>query len=230
MKTTLVKQYKNFKRTKAGNMVKILIADEYAIVRKGVKQILLDHFKMGFIKELSNAENLVSTALASPWDAVICGINSGDKSILEQLQQIRKILPQLPVIIMGMHSLHPDEHYAIRALQSGASGFLSKDTSGENLVIAVENVMQGKKYFVSTASLKKVNYAVVKNKMVYEYLSEREFAVMKYLASGKTISDIAVQLSLSVTTISTYRSRIMGKTGFSSNSDLTRYALENHLL
>lgn len=213
---------------KKKHMLRILIADDHTVVRKGLRQILIDHFKDLFIEEVADAEGLVNKVMTEDWDVVISDINMPGRSGLDALKQIRGIYPQLPVLIL---SIHPEEHYAIRVLKSGASGYLSKDSASEELVNAVQKVLLGKKYFSAYVIEQLANNIDADlSKLSYEYLSNREFDVMRLLASGKSISDIAEKLSLSVTTISTYRTRIMAKTGLHSNSDLTKYAIENELL
>ncbi len=209
-------------------MLRILIADDHAVVRKGLKQILEDQFEGVLIEEVADAETLLETLQSTSWDVVISDINMPGKSGLDALKVIRVNYPVLPVLILSMH---PEEHYALRVLKSGASGYLSKDSASEELVNAVEKVLQGKKYFspfVLEQLASKTDSNL--NKSIFELLSNREFDVMKLLASGKSVSDIAQKLKLSVTTVSTYRTRVMIKTGLKTNSDLTRYALENKLL
>jgi two-component system, NarL family, invasion response regulator UvrY len=209
-------------------MLRILIADDHTVVRKGLRQILIDHFRDIFIEEVADAEGLIDKVMTAQWDVVISDINMPGRSGLDALKQIRGIFPNLPVLIL---SIHPEEHYAIRVLKSGASGYLSKDSASEELVNAVEKVLLGKKYFSSYVIEQLANHIDADlSKLSYEYLSNREFDVMRLLASGKSVSDIAEKLSLSVTTVSTYRTRIMTKTGLRSNSDITKYAIENQLL
>jgi two-component system invasion response regulator UvrY len=209
-------------------MLRIIIADDHTVVRKGLRQILLDHFGEVFIDEVVDAEGLVNKVMNEKWDVVISDINMPGRSGLDALKQIRITYPELPVLILSMNS---EEHYAIRVLKAGASGYLSKDSASEQLIIAVEKVLAGKKYFSPFVMEQLANKVDADHsKLPHEYLSNREFDVMKLLASGKSVSDIAEQLSLSVTTISTYRTRVMAKTGMRSNSDLTKYAIENNLL
>lgn len=209
-------------------MLKILVADDHTVVRKGLRQILLDYFKDAVIEEVADAESLIEKIMSAPWDVVISDINMPGRSGLDALKQIRSIFPDLPVLIL---SIHPEEHYAIRVLKSGASGYLCKDSASDELVNAVQKVLTGKKYFSPyVIELLANNIDSNPGKSSYECLSNREFDVMRLLASGKSVSDIAEKLALSVTTISTYRTRIMIKTGLRSNSDLTKYAIENELL
>lgn len=150
------------------------------------------------------------------------------RSGLEALQQIKQINPKLPVLIL---SIHPEEQYALRVLKAGASGYLSKDMAPEELVTAVRRVMLGKKYI--TASIAEKLAAVFDqnpDKPPHEYLSDREFSVLKLLAAGKSVSEIAESSILSVTTVSTYRARIMAKMNMKNNAELILYAIENKLL
>jgi two-component system, NarL family, invasion response regulator UvrY len=144
------------------------------------------------------------------------------------LQQIKQINSRLPVLIL---SIHPEEQYAIRVLKAGASGYLSKDMAPDELVNAVQRVMLGKKYITASIAEKLASvFDQDTDKKLHEFLSDREFSVLKLLASGKSVSEIAESLFLSVTTVSTYRARIMAKMNMKNNADLTLYAIENKLL
>ncbi|HEY8893739.1 MAG TPA: response regulator transcription factor [Niastella sp.] len=208
--------------------MKVLVADDHAIVRKGLKQILLDEYPFGEIEECSNAEELLQKASDGKWDVIISDISMPGRSGLEALHQIRLSHPRLPVLILSMH---PEEQYAIRALKAGASGYCSKDLAHEELVNAVRRVLTGKKYI--TPSLAETLATQLEDEIQtepYKRLSDREFDVFKLLAAGKSVSEIADILCLSTTTISTYRSRILNKMSFKTNADLTRYALEKKLI
>jgi two-component system, NarL family, invasion response regulator UvrY len=209
-------------------MLRILIADDHTVVRKGLRQILLEEFPSAEITETADAATLFLKVLREEWDVVITDISMPDKSGLEVLQQIRRDHPRLPVLILSAHS---EDQYAIRALKAGASGYLCKDSASEELIIAIRRILLGKKYI--TASLaEKLAFHLDQDgdRPPHESLSDREFEVMKFLASGKVVSEIASQLCLSVTTISTYRARILTKMNLKTNYDLTRYAMENNLL
>ena len=208
--------------------MKVLVADDHAIVRKGLKQILLDEYPFGEIEECSNSEELLQKAVEGKWDVVISDISMPGRSGLEALAQIRLTHPRLPVLILSMH---PEEQYAIRALKAGASGYCSKDLAHEELVKAVRKVLSGKKYI--TPSLAETLAAQLEEETPeepYKRLSDREFDVFKLLATGLSISEIAEKLSLGATTISTYRARILTKMNFKTNTDLIRYALEHKLI
>ena len=209
-------------------MLRFLIADDHTIVRRGLKQIILDEFPSAIVEEAADAEELIKKVIGARWDVVISDLNMPGRSGLDALAQIKISYPDLPVLIL---SIHPEEQYALRVLKGGAAGYLNKDTAPEQLVKALQKVLLGKKY-ISPAVAEKLasNYSHETTGSLHEHLSDREFDVMKLLASGKTVSDIADMLSLSVTTVSTYRARIMDKMNLKTNSDLTKYALENHLI
>ncbi len=209
-------------------MRKILIADDHSVVRKGLKQILLEAFPSASVAEVGDAEDLLKKVMAQEWDVVISDISMPGRSGLEVLQQIRQNHPRLPVLIL---SVHPEDQYAIRVLKAGASGYLNKDSAPEELVKAVNRVLLGKKYITPTIA-EKLATALDQDadRNPHEYLSDREFEVLKLLAAGKSVSDIAEQLSLSVTTVSTYRARIMNKMNMKTNADLTLYAIEHKLM
>ena len=209
-------------------MVRILIADDHAIVRKGLKQLLLEEFPAAVLGEVENAEQLVSKVLVQKWDVVICDLSMPGRSGLDALQQLRHSCPGLPVLIMSMHS---EDQYAIRVLRAGASGFLGKDSIHEDLIKAIHTVLKGKKFITPSVAEKLAdvfNRGSVQSP--HETLSNREFDVFKLLASGKSVSEIATQLSLSVTTVSTYRARILEKMQMKNNAELTRYGIENDLV
>ena len=209
-------------------MLRVLIADDHTVVRRGLKQILLEGFPLAEVEEVADAEELVKKIIQSTWDLVISDLSMPGRSGLEALQQIKQIQPKLPVLIL---SIHPEEQYAIRVLRAGAAGYLSKDMAPDELVIAVQKVLMGKKYITDTIAEKLASVLDRdSSKAPHEILSDREFSVLKLLASGKSVSEIADSMFLSVTTVSTYRTRIMGKMNMKNNADLTLYAIENKLL
>lgn len=209
-------------------MLKILIADDHAIVRRGLKQILLEEYPSAQVGEVGDAESLITQVVTGDWTLVICDMNMPGRSGLDALSQIKQMAPQLPVLIMSMY---PEDQYALRVLKSGASGYLGKETIHEHLIHAIQTVMLGKK-FITPSVAEKLADAVRDNtdQEPHELLSDREFDVFKLLAAGRSVSEIAAQLSLSTTTVSTYRTRIMSKMNIRSNADLTRYALEHKLI
>jgi two-component system, NarL family, invasion response regulator UvrY len=208
--------------------MRILIADDHAIVRRGLSEILLEEYPSAFVEEVGDADTLLNRALASSWDIVISDLMMPGRSVLEVLQQIKQHAPQLPVLIL---SIFPEEQYATRVLKAGASGYINKDAAPTELVKAVARILQGRKYITATiAEMLASDLTSTADKAPHELLSDREFHVMKLLAEGKTITDIAEMLSLSPTTISTYRARIMEKMKMKANAELARYALENRLI
>jgi DNA-binding NarL/FixJ family response regulator len=209
-------------------MIRILIADDHTVVRKGLKQILLEEYPSAVIDDVPDAEELLKKLLKNEYDIVISDLSMPGRSGLEALQQIKQHYPKLPVLILSVHS---EEHYAIRVLKAGGAGYLSKDTASEELVKAVNRVLTGRKYITSSIAEKLAATLDHDNdKLSHENLSDREFEVLKLLAGGKSVSDIAASLSLSVTTVSTYRARIMLKMNMKTNADLTLYCVQNKLM
>lgn len=209
-------------------MLKILIADDHAIVRKGLKQLLLEEYPSAVIGEVADTEGLLKQVMNNGWNIVICDMNMPGRSGLDALAHIKQVAPDLPVLIMSMY---PEDQYALRVLKAGASGYLQKESIHDDIIKAVQTVKLGKKFITPSIAEKLAEaFHNNSNKQPHELLSDREFDVFKLLASGKSVSDIANQLSLSTTTVSTYRSRILEKMGIRSNAELTRYALEKNLI
>jgi DNA-binding NarL/FixJ family response regulator len=209
-------------------MLRILIADDHTVVRKGLKQILLEEFPSARIDEVGDAEDLLKKVLKEEWDVVVSDISMPGKSGLEVLQEIKQHYPRLPVLIL---SVHPEDQYAIRVLKAGASGFLNKDSAPDELVKAVHQVLLGKKYITTTIAERLASMLDQDaERLPHEQLSDREFEVLRLLAAGHPVSDIAEKLSLSSTTVSTYRARILLKMNLKTNADLTLYAITNKLL
>jgi two-component system, NarL family, invasion response regulator UvrY len=172
---------------------------------------------------------LVKQLTGNTWDLVICDINMPGRSGLDVLQQAKDLAPGTPVLIMSMY---PEEQYAVRAIRLGAAGYLGKDSLDENLITAIEQVMRGKK-FITPAIAEKLADAVGqgdKKPNLHDELSSREFEVFKQLAAGQTVSEIAVKISVSPNTVSTYRGRIFEKMNFRSAAELVRYAIEHKLI
>jgi len=209
-------------------MIRILIVDDHFIVRKGIHQILVEEFTDAFFDEASDAESMIQKVIENDWDLVISDISMPGRSGLDALAQLKTIKPKIPVLIM---SIHPEDHYAVRVIKSGAAGYLSKDLAPEELVNAVKSVIAGKKYITPIVA-EKLASAVHKNNDLpaHQHLSDREFSVLRLLASGKSVSEIAENMYLSVNTVSTYRSRLLVKMNLKTNADLTVYALEHRLI
>ena len=208
-------------------MLRVLIADDHAIVRKGLKQLLLEEYPFAFIDEVQDAESLIAKLVTCEWDVIVCDLSMPGRSGLEALEQIKETCPNLPVLIM---SIYPEDQYALRVLKGGASGYLNKENIHKELIPAIKTAKLGKKFITPTIAeilAESLNSDTVEK---HELLSNRELDVFKLIASGKSITEIAEQLSLSITTISTYRSRILDKMQMHTNADLTRYAIEKNLI
>ncbi len=206
----------------------ILLADDHSIVRRGLKEILLEEFPDANFQEASDGQELIKKMRAEKFDVIISDVSMPGKNGLEALKVIKSEAPSIPVLIL---SIHPEELYAIRVLKAGASGYLTKESAPEELVKAVHMVMLGRKYITPSLAEKMAsNLDSDFSKLPHELLSDRELDVLKLIAGGKTVSEIAVDLSLSVNTISTYRSRVLEKMNLKSNSELTFYAISNNLL
>ena len=209
-------------------MIRILIADDHSLVRRGLKNILLDEFPMADVVEIGDAEGLLAQVRVKEWDIVITDVSMPGRSGLETIPEIKQLYPKLPVLVLSAHS---EDQYALRVLKAGASGYLMKESADEELVIAVKRALLGKKYITASIADKLASsYDLNASKLPHEILSDREFEVFKMIASGKSISEIGNILYLSATTISTYRARILIKMDFKTNSALIQYAIENKLL
>ncbi len=208
--------------------MRILIADDHAILRKGLKEILLEEYPSAFIEEVGDADTLFKKTMNAEWDVIITDLSMPGRSGLDALREIKQYSPKIPVLVL---SIYPEDQYATRVLKAGASGYINKDTAPTELVKAVQRVLQGRKYITASIAEKLANNLNTDtDKAPHELLTDREFDVMKLLASGKPVLEIAKILSLSPTTISTYRARILDKMNLKNNSDLTRYALNNSLI
>jgi DNA-binding NarL/FixJ family response regulator len=209
-------------------MLRILIADDHSVVRQGLERILRREYPSAVIGEVPNAEELVKKVVQSEWDLVISDLSMPGRTGLEVLGQLKDLCPALPVLIL---SVHPEEHYAIRALRAGASGYLSKDMAPEELIAATHRVLMGHKY-ITPAIAEKLTEEMTGDylKSPHEILSDREFEVLKLLAAGKSLIEIGHIFSISPATVSTYRARILTKMKLKTNADLTRYAIANKLI
>lgn len=204
----------------------MLIADDHAIIRRGLKDILQEQFPAAEITEVGDTPSLLAKIIREKWDVVITDLSMPGRSSLDAMPDIKLHAPQLPVLIL---SIYPEEHYAIRALKAGAAGYLSKDMAPDELVKAVRNALSGKKYITPTIAEKLLDVSQTE-KPLHEFLSDREFEVLKLIASGKSITEISESFHLSATTVSTYRSRILRKLNLKTNADLILYALSNQII
>lgn len=207
--------------------MRILIVDDHAVVRDGVKRIFEEQPAAVF-GEAGTAPEALKLAMEETWDVVVLDISLAGRSGLEVLRELKQIRPRLPVLILSMHS---EEQYARRAFRAGAAGYITKDSSRAELAKAINRVIEGGRY-VSPALAEKLVFDIERatDRPLHEALSDREFEVMCHIASGKTVKEIAELLSLSDKTISTYRTRILGKMDMKTNAELTHYAIKTGLV
>ena len=209
-------------------MRKVLIVDDHEVVRDGVRKLLEEQDGAISCGEAGTPEEAIERAVAGEWDAVVLDLSFAGKGGLEILKELKQIRPRLPVLVLTMHS---EEQYARRAFKAGAAGFITKDSPRAELSKAIHKVMEGGRY-LSPALAEKLVVDLKRgaDRPLDETLSDREFQVMRLIASGKTLSEIAELLSLSDKTISTYRARLMEKMGMRTNAELTYYAIYNKLV
>lgn len=209
-------------------MVNVIIADDHPIVRQGLKQILSEEPDFAMLGEAQNCHEVLELIRKQDWDIIILDITMPGRGGLDVLREIRHERPKLPVLIL---SIHPEDQYAVRALKAGASGYLTKESAPKDLVQAIRKILRGGKY-VSPTLAEKLAFGLESDaeKPLHEALSDREFQVMLMIASGKTTSAIAEEMSLSIKTVSTYRARILEKMGMKTNADLTQYVFRNRLI
>jgi DNA-binding NarL/FixJ family response regulator len=206
-------------------MKRIILADDHSFVRLGLVQILKDEYPSAEIKEVGDGETLIREATLHEWDLVITDLDMPGRSGIEALEQIKLIKPDLPVLIL---SIYPEDLYAVRVFKAGASGYLNKNAAPEELIIAIKRIELGRKYI--TPDLAEKLLQVESDKRPHELLSNREFEIFKLFALGRTVTQIAEALSLAPTTVSTNRRKIMEKLNLSTNAELTRYAIANHII
>jgi DNA-binding NarL/FixJ family response regulator len=208
--------------------MKILICDDHKIVCDGLRQILQQLPEVTFIGEARDGKEALILLKGDEYDVVLLDISLPDRNGLEVLQSVKAKWPSTNVLMLSMH---PQEQYAIRALKLGASGYLTKDTAAEELILAIKKVSEGGKYISQTlAENLALHLDENMNRLKHEILSNREFEIMIKIANGKSLQEIGNELFISVKTVSTYRCRIMEKMGLKKNTDLTRYCLENNLI
>lgn len=209
-------------------MIRIAIVDDHAVVRAGLRQFLSDQIDISVVAEAGNGREAMEIVRAGAVDVILMDISMPDQSGVDALIAIKARAPDLPVLIL---SGFPEAHYATTLLRQGASGYLNKDCDPEDIVMAIRTVARGRKYITpGVAELMADGLTRGVDKALHENLSDRELQVFLRLAQGQTIGDLAVSMSLSVKTVSTYRTRVMEKMSLASNSDLTYYALKNGLM
>lgn len=209
-------------------MLRILLADDHAVVRQGVKQILAEAFTQVTFGEAQNAHDLMALVGSERWDIVVLDLNMPGGNGLEALKQIKSDRPLLPVLILSMF---PEDQYAVRTLRAGASGYLNKESAPEELVLAIRKILHGGEYISASVADELVFYARNEDDQpLYKHLSDREYQVLCLIASGKEVKEISTELSLSAKTISTYRARLLEKMNMKTNAEITHYAIQNGLV
>ena len=209
-------------------MTRILLVDDHPVVRQGIKQVLSGAFHPALVGEAANAEEGMSEVRSTEWDVLVLDLTLPGASGMDLLKDLRRERPTLPVLVLSMH---PPDQFARRAMNAGASGYLTKDSAPTELVKAVGEVIAGRRY---------LNPAVIEELVLHqdaeqpqrphEVLSDREYQVLRMIASGLTVSQISARLALSVKTISTYRARILEKLKMKNNAEITRYAIKEGLV
>lgn len=208
--------------------IHVLIADDHAIVRQGLRQILSETDDLIATGEAGDGAEALQLARQQPWDVFLLDVSMPNRNGIDTLKQLKKEFPRLPVLILSMH---PEEQYAVRALKAGASGYLTKQSAPEQLVTAIRQVAGGKKY-VSPAVAQQLVEALSDDskKRPHERLTDREYQVLVMISAGNTLTQIAESLNLGVATVSTYRARLLEKMALKSTAELIRYGLENGLV
>ncbi|HEX6767335.1 MAG TPA: response regulator transcription factor [Polyangiaceae bacterium] len=209
-------------------MIKVLIADDHPVVRLGLRQILADSRDIHVGRDVSSADEVLGAVREERWDVVVLDISLRDGNGIELIGEIRKVRPETRVLIL---TVHPEEQYAVRAIKAGASGFLNKESAPDRLTDALHKIAEGGRYV--SAELAETLASLVAGEahgQPHERLSDREFEILKLLASGKTVSQAALELGLSVKTISTHRTRILKKMDMKTNAELTHYAVKRGLV
>lgn len=209
-------------------MIRIAIADDHAIVRRGLKQIISETNDLRVTGEAASADELLTLLRSAHFDVVVLDITLGQRSGIDLLKQVKSEFPSLPVLILSMHS---EDLFAVRALRAGASGYIQKEEAPDELVTAIRRIAAGRTY-VSAAMSERLAEELSRGtapSLPHERLSDRELDVFRLLGHGNSVSDIAGALNLSVKTVSTHRTRIMEKTGFRNNAEIVHYVITNGL-
>jgi two-component system invasion response regulator UvrY len=209
-------------------MIRVLIADDHAILRRGLIEILTREFKDAFCGEAENAQQTLAQIESHGWDLVILDVTMPGRSGFDVLVDLKRVRPKLPVLVLSMH---PEDQYAKRVLRAGASGYMSKDSAPDELIKAVRKVLAGGRYVSpALAEVLALDLGRGADQPLHERLSDRELEVLRLMGSGKTISQIAEVLHLSVTTVSTYRARILEKMSMTTTAELMNYAIRNQIV
>lgn len=209
-------------------MIRVIIADDHDVIREGVKRILADQADIKVVAEARDGQELLSLLQGQPCDAVVLDLAMPGRGGLEALKQLRLDYPKLPVLVLSMH---PESQYAVRVIKAGASGYLTKANVSSQLVEALRKATGGGKYITaSVAELLAGDLSDDSDDRLHKKLSDREFQVLRLIGAGKSVSEIAKELSLSVQTVSTYRAHILNKMGLDTTAQITRYAIVHQLI
>jgi two-component system, NarL family, invasion response regulator UvrY len=209
-------------------MIRVLIADDHAVVRRGVGLILAEKANMTVVGEAQNHHELLTLVRKQPCELVVLDVSMPGRSGFDVLKDVKQERPRLPVLILSMY---PEDQYAVRALRAGAAGYLNKDSAPEELVAAARKVVNGGRYVSPLVAEKLVSDLTwAAGRPPHEALSNREFQVMCMIGSGKSVTEVADEMALSVKTVSTYRSRVLEKMGMKNNAELTHYTIHNRLV
>ncbi|HME46431.1 MAG TPA: response regulator transcription factor [Syntrophorhabdales bacterium] len=207
-------------------MLKILVVDDHPVVRRGLKQILTEEPDIELVGEAETSGEVLDLIHTHDWDAVVLDITMPGRGGLDILKELKREHPRLPVLIL---SVHPEDQYAVRVLKEGAAGYMNKECAPEELTGALRKIIRGGKY-VSLALAEKLAFMLESQAPLHDSLSTREYQVMLMLASGKTLSQIAEEMSLSIKTIATYRARILEKMNMKNNAEMIHYAIKHNLV
>ncbi len=211
-------------------MINILLADDHPYLRRGLAQILTDEFPGAVIGEASNIPELLEQAQKQRWDVVVLDLNMPGRGGMDGLHELKRLCPTLPILVL---SVNPEDQFAVRVLRAGGAGYLTKESAPQQLVLAIRTIQAGGKFITPKAAellAAHIHQHGNSEQPLHDSLSDREYEVFRLIAAGKTITEISGQLSLSIKTISTYRSRILEKLRLKTNADLARYAMQHHLL
>jgi two-component system, NarL family, invasion response regulator UvrY len=211
----------------AARPLRILIADDHAVVRDGLKQLLADRYAQAIFGEAGNTQQALDKLDTADWDIMLLDLTMPGRGGLDVLAQARTIQPRTKILVLTMH---PADQYAVRVLKAGAVGYLTKESASDEVVAAIEKVLAGGRYVTAALAEKLISDMSTPEKKPHEQLSDREFQVLRMIAEGKSVKEMGAELSLSVKTISTYRTRLFEKLKFKSNADAVRYVLAEHLL
>lgn len=208
-------------------VIRVLIADDHAILRRGLRDILVREVKGAVCEEAQNAQEVLSLVQSHDWDLVILDVSMPGRSGFDVLRDLKRMRPNVPVLVLSMH---PEDQYGTRVLKAGASGYMNKESAPEELIKAIRKVLAGGRYVSPTLAEKlALDLSAEAEQPLHHRLSDRELEVLRMIGLGKTISHIAEELHLSVTTVSTYRARILEKMNLTNTEELIRYALSNQL-